>query len=188
MQVINVCGLMSISDSSKIQLAMLVSILAEVASMSRYIEVDASIELLINCGSSAFGKWLSIDVLGFNARHETCIAWDMLRLDVLSRPTNPVLAFLGLIGELNLEVMLVLGRYTWIQDSFGMRNRSSAGHQRACCVIKRMTWLINDDTISLTRCLAKDLHLFGDVSCVAREIFLSEIDFFCHITLNNWFS
>jgi hypothetical protein len=56
MQIINVCGLMSISDSSKIQLAMLVSILAEVASMSRYIEVDASIELLINCGSSAFCK------------------------------------------------------------------------------------------------------------------------------------
>ena len=56
MQVINVCRLMSISDSSKIQLAMLVSILTEVASMSGYIEVDASIEFLINCGSSTFSK------------------------------------------------------------------------------------------------------------------------------------
>jgi len=179
---------MGLSYSSKIELTVLTSILTKVASMWGHIEVDSLIELLIHSSGSSFGKWFSIDVLWFNARHETCIAWDMLRLDVLSRPTNPVLAFLGLIGELNLEVMLVLGRYTWIQDSFGMRNRSSAGHQRACCVIKRMTWLINDDTISLTRCLAKDLHLFGDVSCVAREIFLSEIDFFCHITLNNWFS
>ena len=56
MQIIDVCRLMSISDSSKIQLTVLVSILTEVASMIWYIEVYASVELLIHCGSSSFGK------------------------------------------------------------------------------------------------------------------------------------
>lgn len=56
MQIIYICRLMSISDSSKIQLTMLVSILTEVASMSWYVEVYASVELLIHCGSSSFGE------------------------------------------------------------------------------------------------------------------------------------
>ena len=56
MQIIDVCRLMSISYSSKVKFVVLVSILAEVTSVSWHIEVYTSIELFINCSSSSLGK------------------------------------------------------------------------------------------------------------------------------------
>ncbi len=56
MQIIDVCRLVSISYSSKVKFAVLVCILAEVTSVSRYIEVYTSIEVLIDCSSGSFGK------------------------------------------------------------------------------------------------------------------------------------
>ena len=63
----------------------------------------------------------------------------MLCLNVLSGPSNPVISFLGLIGELDLEVILVLRRDTGIQDSLSVRNGASTRHQRAIGVIERAT-------------------------------------------------
>ena len=63
----------------------------------------------------------------------------MLCLNVLSGPSNPVISFLGLIGELDLEVILVLRWDTGIQDSLSVRNWASTRHQRAVGVVEGAT-------------------------------------------------
>lgn len=188
MQIIDVCRLMSISNSSKVKFTMLVCILAEVTSMCRYIEVYTSIELFIHCCSSSLGKWLSVDILWFNIGNKTSISWNVLSFNVLCGTSNPVLSLLGLIGELNLEVILVLGWNAGIQDSLSMWNWASACHQGTISIIEWATWLINNDAVSLSCCLSKDFHLFWDMASVAWEILFSEVDFLWHIAYNNCFS
>lgn len=56
LQIIDVSWLMSISDSSKIELVVLVSVLAKVTRVSWHIEVDTSIELLVDSGSCSLGE------------------------------------------------------------------------------------------------------------------------------------
>jgi hypothetical protein len=188
MQIVDICRVMSISYSSKVKFTMLICILADVTSMCRHIEVYTSIELFIHCGCSSLGKWLCIDILWLHTGNKACISWNMLCLNVLCGTSNPVVSFLGLIGELNLEVIIVLGRDARIQNSLGMRNWAPASHQWAVCVIERTTWLINNDAVSFSSCLSEDLHLFGDVTGVAREILFFEVDFLWHIAYNNCFS
>lgn len=136
LQIIDICRLMSVSYSSKVKFAVLIRILAEVASVCGHVEVDAPVELLIHRGGSPLRERLSIDILGLNVGNEPSIAGNVLRLDVLGGPSDPVLPFLGLIGELDLEVVLVLGRHARVQDSLRVGNGAAARHQRAIRVVE----------------------------------------------------
>ena len=60
----------------------------------------------------------------------------MLSLDVLTGPSDPVLALLRLIGELDLEVILILLRDAGIQDSLGVRDGAATCHQRTLGIVQ----------------------------------------------------
>jgi hypothetical protein len=136
LQIIDICRLMSVSYPSEVEFAVLIRILAEVAGMCGHVEVDSPVELLVDRGGSPLRKRLAIDILGLNVGHEASIPGNVLRLDVLSGPSYPVVPFLGLIGELNLEVVLVLRGDTRVQDPLRVGDRPAARHQGAIRVVQ----------------------------------------------------
>lgn len=135
-QIIDICRLMSVSYPSKVKFAVLIRILAEVAGVCGHVEVDAPVELLIDRGGSPLRERLPIDILGLNVGDEPSIPGNVLRLDVLRGPSDPVVPFLGLIGELHLEVVLVLRGDARVQDSLRVGDRAAAGHQGAIRVVQ----------------------------------------------------
>ena len=60
----------------------------------------------------------------------------MLSLDVLTGPSDPVLTLLRLIGELDLEVILILLRDAGIQYSLGVRDGAATCHQRTLGIVQ----------------------------------------------------
>jgi hypothetical protein len=108
---------------------------------------------------------------------------NVLSLDVLVGTSDPVLALLRLIGELNLEILFILRRWAAVNSSLGMRDWSAAGHQGTVLVVGWLARLIDNDAVCFSSGLTENLHLFGDVASVAWEVLLLVIDFLCHILL-----
>jgi hypothetical protein len=136
LQIVDISRLMSVSYPSEVEFAVLIRILAEVAGVCGHVEVDSPVELLVDRGGSPLRKRLAIDILGLNVGHEASIPGNVLCLDVLSGPSYPVVPFLGLIGELNLEVVLVLRGDTRVQDPLRVGDRPPARHQGAIRVVQ----------------------------------------------------
>jgi len=117
MKVVNIGRLVTISDSSKVKFTVLVCVLTCVTSMVRNIKVYSTFELLINCSSCSLCKRFTVNVFGLDVGNETLIAWNMLSLDILGGPTDPVLSLLRVVGELNLEILVILLGYTGVKGS-----------------------------------------------------------------------
>jgi len=91
----------------------------------------------------------------------------VLSLDVLAGTSDPVLALLRLIGELNLEILFILRRRPAVNSSLGVRDGSAAGHQGTVRVIGWLPGLIDNDAVCFSSSLTENLHLFRDVASVA---------------------
>ena len=142
--------------------------------------IEPGIKLLIDSNSCVLCERLSENVFRFNVRNKTLIAWNILGLDVLSWPTNPVFAFLRGVGELETESLEVLWCLLRIKSSLSMLHGSSTSHQGALGVLRGLFRLIYDYAVGFSGGAGENLHLFGDVSSVAREILLLIIDLSCH--------
>jgi hypothetical protein len=183
MKVVDIGRLVTISDSSKVKFTVLVCILTCVTSMVRNVKVYSALELLINCSSCPLRKRFTVNVFGLDVRNETLIAWNMLGLNILGRPSDPVLSLLRVVGELNLEILLILLGHIRVKGSLCVGDWSATGHQGTIGIIGRFTRLMDDDTVGLSGSLTEDLHLLRDVASVAWEILLLVIDFLCHILI-----
>ncbi len=144
--------------------------------------VKAWFILLIHCNGGVFGKWLSENVFRLDVRDETLITRDMLCLDILCRPTNPILTLSRRVCELNMVVVQILGRSLRIEGSLSMGDASACCHKCTFRVNCRLRRLIYDNSVSFSGGAPEDFNFLRDVACVTWQVFFLKIDllFVCH--------
>lgn len=142
--------------------------------------IKPGLKLLIDSDASVLSERLSEYVFRFNVRDKTLITWDILSLDVLSWPTDPVVTLLRGIGELEAESLKILRCLLRIKGSLSVLHRPPSCHQGGFRVQRGLSRLINDYAVGFSGGAGENLHLLRDMACVAREILLLIIDLSCH--------
>jgi len=163
MLISDICRLLLAQYSSKIVLIKFSSGLCLELFWSR--KGVTSDEITVDCLASDLSKRLAKEVLRLDVRDIALITRNMLCLDIVGGPTDPVLTNLRKIGVLYLLRANVLLR--------GFRVESPLGelwlpHSDVHVIVGGLVSLMSQNLVDISRCAAKYVILLRYMTCVAR--------------------
>lgn len=179
MEVISIIYILDLSwvnlllECPKVVLVELSGILCGVSALHRMLH--SLLILSIDSLSCGFGEALTIEVLARDLRDVPSVPWDVLRLHIAVRATDPVLTLHGLVTELELLSCFVLNRWIylivvlviiWLGDD----------HINVLLGGLRQGAILGDDIVDLSSGAPEDLVLLGNMPSVTGKVILAVVD------------
>jgi len=164
-------GLLSILQSAEVVLAKLCLLHRLESLVERWLL--SFVVLAVDSRSSSLSEGFSEQILRLDLGDVASITWNVLRLEVLSWTTEPVLSFLGVVAVRNGAAFLVDGRGLGVVLAGGVR-RFALEH-----VHIEVRWSVtcaHDNAVDITGSASVDLIFLGAMASVTWQVFFLEVN------------
>ena len=163
--ILEFCRLHIVLESPEVLLSELCLVQSREALIERW-----ALPLVVLCVdrcSSGLGEWLCEQVLRFDLWNVAGVAWNVLRLKILSRTSKPVVAEFRIVTELDHFACLILTRWLWVEFSC-CKGWFSDWH--IYIIVAGLLACFCNDLVDITSCASIDVVFLRYVACVAWQV------------------